>query len=100
MANEGMTAHELRCLEHLRQARPLGISSAQYARAHGLKVRMIYDAEKQLRKKGVIAGVLPSQRPAKSSTEGKPGIGGSQFVAVRALSHGSALPVRRRWSYL
>ena len=58
MAEEGMTAHELQCFEHLKQARLLGISSAQYARAHGLKVRMIYDAEKQLRKKGVIAGAL------------------------------------------
>jgi hypothetical protein len=73
VADEGITAHELRCLEHLKQARVLGLSVAQYARAHGLKVRMLYDADKQLRKKGVIAGV-PSQ-PSE--------IGESQFVAVR-----------------
>jgi len=46
MADEGgMTAHEARCLEHLKQARALGLSLAQYARAHGLKVRMLYDLD-------------------------------------------------------
>jgi hypothetical protein len=99
MSDEGMTAHELRCFEHLKQARALGMSSAQYARAHGLKARMLYDAEKQLRKKGVIASVLPSKRPAKSSAEGRPEIGGSQFVAVRiarpSVPTSPCLPVLR-----
>jgi hypothetical protein len=83
MSDEGMTAHELRCFEHLKQARALGVSSAEYARSHGLKARMLYDADKQLRKKGVNVGVLPSQRATNSSSEGGSGIGGSQFVAVR-----------------
>jgi hypothetical protein len=44
--------------EHLKQGRALGQSLAQYARAHGLKVRMLYGADSRLRKKGVIAGYL------------------------------------------
>jgi hypothetical protein len=83
MADEGMTAHELECFGHLKQARVLEVSLAEYARAHGLKVRMLYDADNRLRKKGVIAAALSSQRPARSSLEGKPEIGESQFVAVR-----------------
>jgi hypothetical protein len=83
MADQGMTVHELECSGHLKQARVLGLSLAEYARAHGLKVRMLYDADNRLKRKGVIAGALSSQRPAKGSPEGKSEIGGSQFVAVR-----------------
>jgi len=82
MADEGgMTAHEARCLEHLKQARALGLSLAQYARAHGLKVRMLYDLDNRLRKKGLIA--RPSQRPAEATARGTPAIDEGQFVAVR-----------------
>jgi hypothetical protein len=83
MADEGMTAHELECSGHLKQARALGLSLAEYARAHGLKVRMLYDADNRLRKKGVTVDALSSQRLTKMSTEGNSEIGGSQFVAVR-----------------
>ena len=79
MADEGMTTHELRCFEHLKQARALGISLAEYSRVQGLKVRMLYDVEKRLRKKGVT----PSQRPANETAEGRLELGGSEFVAVR-----------------
>jgi hypothetical protein len=93
MADERLTAHELRCLEHLKQARALGLSLAQYARAHGLKVKMLYGAENRLRKKGVIAGVS-SQQPSEAITERKPETGESQFVAVRVAPHPSS-PVLR-----
>ena len=53
------------------------------ARAHGLKVRMLYDADNRLKKKGVIAGALSSRRLAQDSPEGKSDNGESQFVAVR-----------------
>jgi hypothetical protein len=82
MADEGMTAHDVRCLEHLKQARALELSLAQYARAHGLKVRMLYDADNRLRKKGLIAG-MPSQQPGEAVAKRKPEIAESQFVAVR-----------------
>ena len=83
MADQGMTVHDLECSGHLKQARALGLSLAEYARAHGLKVRMLYDAGNRLKKKGVIAGALLSQGPAKGSPEGKSENGESQFVAVR-----------------
>ena len=91
MADSGMmTSHELRCLEHLQRARALGSSVAEYARAHGLKSRMLYDADKQLRKKGEICGGVPS-RPVNSSGKGKPEIGESRFVAAR-IEHPSVPP--------
>src|SRR5215471_15592188 len=90
MADEGLTAHELSCLEHLKQARALGLSLAQYARDHGLRVKMLYGAENRLRKKGVIAGAS-SQQPGKAIAERKPEIGESQFVAVR-IEHPSVAP--------
>jgi hypothetical protein len=83
MADEGMTAHERRCFEHLKQARTLGMSLAEYSRVRGLKVRVLYDVENRLRKKGVISGGLPSQRSAKKTAEAKPELRGSEFVAVR-----------------
>ena len=82
MGDEGMTAHEVRCGEHLKQARALGMSLAQYARAHGLRVRMLYDADNRLRKKDLMVG-MPAQQPAKAIAKHKPEIGQSQFVAVR-----------------
>jgi transposase len=71
MADAGMMAHDVRCLEHLKQARALGLSLAQYARAHGLKVRMLYDADNRLRKKGLIAD-RRSQQPGEAVAKRKP----------------------------
>jgi hypothetical protein len=99
MADQGMTVHELECSGHLKQARALGLSLAEYARAHGLKVRMLYDAGNRLKKKGVIAGALLSQRPARGSSEDKSENVESQFVAVRVEGPSEAisafLPVLR-----
>jgi hypothetical protein len=99
MADREMTVHELECSGHLKQARALGLSLAEYARVHGLKVRMLYDADNRLKKKGVIAGALSSRRLAKDSPEGNSEIGGSQFVAVRVEGSGEPisafLPVLR-----
>jgi hypothetical protein len=83
MSDEGLTAHELRCLEHLKQARAVGLSIAAYARTHGLKVRMLYDAERQLKMKGVIADGVASQQLARSRAEGNPESSARRFVSVR-----------------
>jgi len=93
MADEGMSGHEVRCLEHLKQARALGLSLAQYARAHGLKVRMLYDADNRLRRNGLITG-MPLQQPGKAIAKRKPEIGERQFVSVRVAPHHSS-PVLR-----
>jgi hypothetical protein len=91
MADEGTTAHELQCLEHLKRARALGTSIAEYARTHGLKAAVLYDAAKQLRKKGVIADGVRLPELAKSSAEGKPESSDSRFVSVR-IERPSAAP--------
>jgi hypothetical protein len=83
MADEGITSHGLRCLEHLKRARALGTSVAEYARTHGLKARMLYDAAKQLKKKSAIGDGVPLQQLAQSSAKGKPESSESRFVSVR-----------------
>ena len=82
MADEGITSHGLRCLEHLKRARALGTSVAEYARAHGLKARMLYDAAKQLKKKSAIGDGVPLQQLVQSSAKGKSESSESRFVSV------------------
>jgi hypothetical protein len=91
MADEGLTAHGVVCVEHLNQARTLGTSIAAYARSHGLKARMLHDAEQQLKKKGMIADRVSSARRSRSSSEGKPEDSASGFVSVR-IDRPSARP--------
>jgi hypothetical protein len=80
MADEGITSHGLRCVEHLKRARALGTSVAEYARTHGLKARMLYDAAKRLKKKSAIGDGV--QQLARSSAKGKPESSESRFVSV------------------
>jgi hypothetical protein len=82
MADDGLTEHELQCLEHLKQARALGASVAEYARTHGLKARMLYDGIKELKKKGVIAGSAAWHRLGGSSAESGSASSESGFVSV------------------
>ena len=78
---KAITGHGLRCLDHLKRARALGMSVAAYARTHGLKARMLYDAAKLLRIKGVIGAGLASSREAKSGANAESSA--SRFVSVR-----------------
>jgi len=80
---KAITGHGLRCLDHLKRARALGMSVAAYARTHGLKARMLYDAAKLLRIKGVIGAGLASSRVAKSGAAGEAESSASRFVSVR-----------------
>ena len=50
-----LTKHQRHCLKHLRQAEALGLSLTEYARAHGVKVRMLYDAVVHFRRRGMMA---------------------------------------------
>lgn len=79
----GLTEHERQCLEHVRQARAGGMRLSQYAHAHGLRVRMLYDAVVQLKKKGVIAGDMRPVRLPKGRSEAVGDNEKSRFVAVR-----------------
>jgi hypothetical protein len=78
---KAITEHGLRCLDHLKRARALGMSVAAYARTHRLKARMLYDAAKLLRIKGVIGAGLGSSREAKSGADAESSA--SRFVSVR-----------------
>ena len=60
-----LTKHQRQCLEHLRQAQALGMSLTEYARAHGVKVRMLYDAVVHFRRRGVMTGAVKEPRPGK-----------------------------------
>lgn len=93
MDDSGLTAHGRRCLEHLKQVRALGTSVAKYAREHGLKARMLYDAEKQRKKKGVIGDSVLSPPLAASTAADESESSESRFVSVR-VEHSNSDPRR------
>ena len=70
--SKGLTEKQRRALEHVERARSAGMSLSDYARAHGVEVRPIYDSMVALRKKGMLT-------PSAPGTE-------SAFVAVRVRS--------------
>ena len=78
-----LTKHQRHCLEHLRRAEALGLSLTEYARAHGVKVRMLYDAVVHFRRRGMMAerrekAPVAVRRIARSPEDKK-----SPFVVVR-----------------
>ena len=78
-----LTKHQRHCLEHLRQAEALGLSLTEYARAHGVKVRMLYDAVVHFRRRGMMAKAVKGAQPRKPRVERKSTELTSPFVAVR-----------------
>jgi hypothetical protein len=100
--DQELTEHQRRCLEHLRQAGACEQRLTEYARAHGLSVKMLYAAAGRLRKKGLIAGDGKAVRgswpgsDAVAENERSPfiavGIAGARarsegFLAVLRLNH-------------
>jgi hypothetical protein len=92
-----LTGLERRCLEHLQLARSQGTGMAAYARAAGLKVRMLYDTKRRLAEKGVVIGGSNSQG-CDMEAGGAPAAG-SAFVPARigapASSSACAMPILR-----
>jgi hypothetical protein len=81
MTTAAMTEKQRRALEAMEAARQQGCSLTQYAKAHGLAVREIYDAVAALRRKGVLS------KPA--------GRRKSKFVSVRVAPASSSLMLAR-----
>jgi hypothetical protein len=73
-----LTEKQRHALEHVERARSTGMRLTDYARAHGVEVRAIYDSMAALRKKGLLA-----QAVARSQ---------SAFVAVRVKAAGKGGP--------
>lgn len=69
MTTAAITEKQRRALEAMEAAREQGCSLTEYARAHGLVIREVYDALAALRRKGVLP------KP--------PGRRKSKFVSVR-----------------
>ena len=69
MNTAGLTDKQRQALEHVERARSQGMKLSDYAQAHGVSARAIYDGLAALRRKGV----LPRGRPSAKSP----------FVAVR-----------------
>lgn len=62
-AVEGLSEREVACLDHLRQAKALGISLAEYCRRGDLNVGEWYRVKQGLAHKGVTArGVVASKK--------------------------------------
>jgi hypothetical protein len=74
--SKGLTEKQQRALEHVQRARSAGVSLSDYARAHGVEVRPIYDSMVALRKKGMLSAPAPGTESA--------------FVAVRVRSSSEA----------
>jgi hypothetical protein len=85
---EGLTDLERECLEHLRCAQARGVGLAAYARAAGLKFRMLYDAKRRLIEKGVAIDGGSVARCSVGTVEERAGSKGSSFVAVRVADGG------------
>lgn len=81
--DQDLTKHQQRCLEHLRRAQALEKPLTGYARANGLRVRMLYDAAAQLKKKGAIAGDMKPVQLAEARVQGVADNEKNPFVAVR-----------------
>jgi len=76
---ETLTRRQQVAVEALEAARQAGMTLSDYAKAHGLEVRPVYDAIAALRRRGALPG---TDRPRKRK---------SKFVAVRVTS--SSAPV-------
>ena len=73
---ETLTRRQQVAVEALEAARQAGMTLSDYAKAHGLEVRPVYDAIAALRRRGALPGTdRPRQRKSKS-----------KFVAVRLTS--------------
>ena len=94
MAGE-LTKHQRHCLEHLRQAEALGMSLTEYARAHGVKVRMLYDAVVHFRRTGMMAKAVKGVRPRKPRVERQSRELTSPFVAMRIEPDRTPFPILR-----
>ncbi|MGC8537328.1 MAG: hypothetical protein ACP5QR_17780 [Rhizomicrobium sp.] len=81
--DDGLTEHQRHCLEHLRRAEALGLSLTEYARAHGVKVRMLYDAVVHFRRRGMMAKTVKVSGPRKPREERQSTELAGPFVAVR-----------------
>ena len=96
---DGLTEHQRHCLEHLRRAQALDMSLTEYARAHGVKVRMLYDAVVHFRRTGMMAMAVKGAQPRKPRVERKSTELTSPFVAVRVEPEqapmGRSFPVLR-----
>ena len=56
MTTDDLSEREQQALEHLQQARALGVSLREYAEARGLEVKDLYNRKAQLVRKGVLPG--------------------------------------------
>ena len=73
---ETLTRRQQVAVEALEAARQAGMTLSDYAKAHGLEVRPVYDAIAALRRRGALPG---TDRPRKRKSK-------SKFVAVRVTS--------------
>jgi len=76
---ETLTRRQQVAVEALEAARQAGMTLSDYAKAHGLEVRPVYDAIAALRRRGAVPG---TDRPRKRK---------SKFVAVRVTSSPAAV---------
>jgi hypothetical protein len=90
----GLTPRQREWLRHLRKAEGAGETVRAYAQRHGLSEHALYQAAKDLRRKGVLApaGRTPRKRAARRSVVAQ----GPRFVEVKA-SHAAPPETPSAW---
>ena len=102
---KGLTDKQQLALEHVERARSAGMSLSDYARAHGVEVRPIYDSMAALRKKGMLTPAAAREQSAFVSvrvkrestvaTPAEPSVAGSKLIC--RLRIGAAMIECAEW---
>jgi len=77
----GLTPRQRGWLGHLRKAAGAGEAVRAYAKRHGLSEHALYQAAKELRRKGVLA---PAQRASRRPAARAAPVARTRFVEVKA----------------
>jgi hypothetical protein len=89
-----LTDKQRQALEHVERARSAGMRLSDYARAHGVGIRSIYDSMVALRKKGLLTKPMTRGESAFVAVRVKPLV---QTMPVSGFAWRSDLPASHRW---
>jgi hypothetical protein len=88
ISTESLSERERAYLEHVRQARELGVSLSEYCKTFALDVREWYAVKREL----VRRGVLPGRVGRAGQEDGEDGEGGAGFIPVTVSTAVPSMP--------
>jgi hypothetical protein len=90
----GLTPRQLEWLGHLRKASSAGESVRAYAKRRGLSEHALYQATKDLRRKGLLA---PTGRASRKVAAPRAAVVPARFVEVKAIRGAAAVETPSAW---